>query len=193
MRDVSKHRIIGLCILAAFPLFGGGQAMLGTDLHGLGLLLCLGNSLAVILAGFQMRSVMMSSAPTSGTIYFGARITEGLLLGLSVLGVQGSFLGLPITNDALYQMAMIALGLGSLPMCLWLIGAGFVPKWLGVFGLAGYASLIAAMGAAAYGFETMSMISLVPGALFEVIFGLVLVLRGRKMFSRSLGSLGALR
>lgn len=180
MRDISRHRIIGLCILAAFPLFGGGQALLGTELRGLGLLFCLGNSLAVILAGFFMRSVMAESAERSGTIYFGARITEGVLLGLSVWGIPGSFLGLPITSGTLYQMAMIALGLGSLPMCRWLIGSGFVPKWLGVLGFAGYVSLVAAMGAAAFGFETASVVSLIPGAAFEIIFSLTLILRGRK-------------
>jgi hypothetical protein len=185
MTNLLKQRIIGLCILAAFPLFGGGQSMLGTELHGLGLLMCLINSLAVISAGFLMRSVMATSAPLSGDIYFAARITEGLFLGLSVLGVQGSLLGLTITNDTLYQIAMTALGLGSLPMCRWLIGSNFVPKWLGTLGFAGYLCLVVAMGAAAYGFETASMALLLPGAVFEVTFGLILALRGRKYVLQS--------
>jgi hypothetical protein len=31
MSDVLRFRIIGLCILAAFPLFGVGQALLGSE------------------------------------------------------------------------------------------------------------------------------------------------------------------
>lgn len=186
MTNALKQRIIGLCILVAFPLFGGGQAMLGTELHGLGLFLCLINSLVVILAGFMMRSVMATSAPRSGDIYFGTRIVEGLFLGLSVLGVHGSFLGLTMTSNTLYQIAMTVLGLGSLPMCRWLIGSNFVPKWLGTSGFVGYLCLVAAMGAAAYGAETASVALLLPGAVFEVSFGLFLALRGRKYVRQSL-------
>jgi hypothetical protein len=50
MSDELKLRIVGLCILAAFPLFGGGQALLESKLHRLGLLMCLSYSVAVITA-----------------------------------------------------------------------------------------------------------------------------------------------
>jgi hypothetical protein len=69
----------------------------------------------------------------------------------------------------------------GLPMCLWLIRSKFVPTKLGALGFVGYICLIAAMTTAASGFETASMALLLPGAAFEVMFGLILVLRGRGM------------
>ena len=81
MSDTLKLRIVGLCILAAFPLFSGGQTLLGDDLHWLGLFMCLGNSVAVISVGFLMRPMIARTAPRSASIYIVARITEGVLLG----------------------------------------------------------------------------------------------------------------
>jgi hypothetical protein len=182
MSDILRLRIIGLCILAAFPLFGVGQALLGSEWHWLGLLMCLSNSVAVIIIGFLMRPIITTTAPRSGDIYLSARIAEGLLLGISVMALQDSFIGLTISGDAFYQLGMIALGLGSLPMCLWLIRSKFIPTMLGALGFAGYICLIAAMIASTSGFETASMALLLPGAAFEVMFGLILVLNGRGMW-----------
>lgn len=184
MSDTLKLRIVGLCILAAFPLFGGGQALLGGELHWLGVFMCLGNSVAVITAGFLMRPLIARTAPRSGGIYLVARITEGVLLGLSTLAIQGTVWGITFTSDVFYQLAMIGLGLGSLPMCLWLIRSTLVPTMLGLVGFAGYLCLVAAMVAQAYGLATASMALLLPGAVFEVIFGFMLVLRRRKGLAR---------
>jgi hypothetical protein len=179
MSDSLRFRIIGLCILAAFPLFGIGQALLDGELHRLGLLMCFSNSAAVILIGFLMRPMIATTAPRSGDIYFISRLAEGTLLGASVTAVQSGFMGLTISGDTFYQLGMIALGLGSLPMCLWLIRSKFVPTWLGALGFVGYLFLIAAMISSAYGFETTSMTLLLPGAVFEVIFGVLLITRVR--------------
>jgi hypothetical protein len=181
MSETLRFWIIGLCILAAFPLFGIGQALLGSEWHWLGLLMCLSNSVAVIIIGLLIRPMIATTAPQSGHIYLAARIAEGLLLGISVTTVQSDFMGLTISGDAFYNLGMIALGLGSLPMCLWLIRSKFIPSMLGVLGFTGYICLVVAMIAAASDFETISMALLLPGAAFEVIFGLILVLRGRGM------------
>jgi hypothetical protein len=188
MSDILRFRIIGLCILAAFPLFGIGQALLDGELHRIGLLMCLSNSAAVITIGFLMRPMIATTSPRSGDIYFIARIVEGLLLGISVMALQGSFIGLTISGDAFYQIGMIALGLGSLPMCLWLIRSKFIPTMLGALGFAGYICLIAAMITSTSGFETASMALLLPGAAFEVMFGLILVLRGQGMWLQATAS-----
>jgi hypothetical protein len=179
MSDSLRFRIIGLCILAAFPLFGIGQALLDGELHRLGLLMCFSNSAAVTLIGFLMRPMIATTAPRSGDIYFISRLAEGTLLGASVTAVQSGFMGLTISGDTFYQLGMIALGLGSLPMCLWLIRSKTVPTMLATLGLVGYLSLIIAMIASAYGFEATSMTLLLPGATFEVIFGVMLIARVR--------------
>lgn len=180
MSSELKLQIVGLCILTAFPLFGGGQALLENELHWLGLFMCLSNSVAVITIGFLMRPVIATTTPRTGNIYLVARITEGVLLGISAIAFQSRFLGFTITSDVFYQLGMIALGLGSLPMCRWLIGSKLVPPMLGRLGVVGYLCLVAAMIASANGLETASMALLLPGAVFEVMFGLILVLRGRK-------------
>ena len=185
MSDILRFRIIGLCILAAFPLFGVGQTLLNSEWHWLGVFMCLSNSAAVIVIGFLMRPIIATTAPRSGDIYLSARIAEGLLLGISVVALQGRFFGLTISGDAFYQLGMIALGLGSLPMCLWLNRSKFIPTMLGALGFAGYICLIAAMIASTSGFEIASMALLLPGAAFEVMFGLILVLRGQGMWLRA--------
>jgi hypothetical protein len=68
MSDEIELRIIGLCILAAFPLFGGGQALLESELHWLGLFMCLCNSIAVITIGLLMHPVIETTGPRSGHI-----------------------------------------------------------------------------------------------------------------------------
>ena len=71
-------------------------------------------------------------------------------------------------------------------VCRWLIRSAFVPKMLGVLGFVGYIGLVAAMTASAFGSETASMALLLPGAAFEVIFGLILVGGGWKIGMRRL-------
>ncbi|MFT5787222.1 MAG: hypothetical protein ACI9KK_002584 [Ascidiaceihabitans sp.] len=63
MPDAHSFRIIGLCILAAFPLFGVGQALLGSEWHWLGLIMCLSNAVAVITIGLLMRPIIATTAP----------------------------------------------------------------------------------------------------------------------------------
>lgn len=186
MSDVLRFRIIGLCILAAFPLFGVGQALLVSELHWFGLFMCFSNSVAVITIGLLVRPVIATTAPRSGQVYLAARVAEGLLLATSAMAIPGSILGLTVSSDAFYQLGMIALGLGSLPMCFWLIRSNIVPPILGALGIVGYLCLFAAMIASASGFETVSMALLLPGAVFEIMFGLILVLRGRWMLARGL-------
>jgi hypothetical protein len=175
MSDVIRFRIIGLCILAAFPLFGIGQSLLDGEWHRLAVLMCLSNSLGVILVGFLMRPMIAMTAPRTGYAYLVARIAEGILLGASVMPVDIRVMGLTASGDVFYQLGMIALGIGSVPMCLWLIRSRLLHTWLGALGVVGYLFLIAAMIASALGFEPASMALLLPGAAFEVMFGLTLI------------------
>jgi hypothetical protein len=66
MSDAHRFKVIGLCILAAFPLFGVGQALLGSEWHWLGLLMCLSNSVAVITIGLLMRPITADTVAWSG-------------------------------------------------------------------------------------------------------------------------------
>lgn len=154
--------------------------LLGGDLNWLGQLMCFSNSAVIIAIGVLMRPVIAKTAPRSADIYRAARITEAVLLAISVLIVQGSLSTLPFSSDVFYRVAMAVLGLGSIPLCLWLLSTKIVPTMLGALGLAGYLCLVAAMIASASGSETASLALLLPGTAFEVIFGVTLVLRRRQ-------------
>ncbi len=58
MHNEPKLRIVGLCILAAFLLFGGGMTLLDQGYINLGLTLALLNSFAVVTVGFILSVVI---------------------------------------------------------------------------------------------------------------------------------------
>ena len=76
-----------------------------------------------------------------------------------------------------YVLAMLGLGLGSLLFCRVLLLAGLVPRFLAVWGLAGYAILATGMTLELLGFDVGLALAL-PGGLFEVALGVLLVGRG---------------
>ena len=183
MTDKTKLRIVGLCILAAFLLFGGGMTLLAKGHANLGVNLALLNSVAVVAIGFLLAPIMAATGSAHGGTYRAARVVEGAFLAISILVAQSGHELVGLSADTFYQVAMAALGLGSLPMCLWLVRSTLVPKWIGVLGFIGYLCLILSMIVAALGFETASLALLPPGAVFEVIFG-GLLLFGFKLHSR---------
>ncbi|MFA8443146.1 DUF4386 family protein [Yoonia sp.] len=119
---------------------------------------------------------MTATGSAHGATYRAARVVEGTVLAISIFVAQSGQQLLGISADSLYQIAMIALGLGSLPMCLWLIRSTRISKWIGILGFVGYSCLILSMILAALGFKTASLALLTPGALFEIIFGGLLLL-----------------
>ena len=174
MSERMAFGIVGILILAAFPLYGGGQSLLAGDSWKIGLALCMANSVAVMMIGVLMRPVIATGAPTTGWIYLAARIGEGLLLAFGVLALTGfQFTGL--SGDDLYRLGMVSLGVGSLFMCRWLIRSTRVPAAIGWLGIVGYGCLVLSMAAAHLGQENLSMGLLIPGAVFEIIFGVMLV------------------
>jgi hypothetical protein len=176
MSDKMKLRIVGLCILAAFLLFGGGMTLLGRGYVNLGVNLALLNSVAVVTIGLLLSPIMTATGSAHGGTYQAARIIEGILLAISIFVAQSGQQLLGMSADNFYQIAMVALGLGSLPMCLWLIKSTRVSNWIGILGFVGYSCLILSMILAGFGFETASLALLPPGALFEIIFGGLLLL-----------------
>lgn len=171
MPDKMKLRIVGLCILAAFLLFGGGMGLIGQGYVNLGLSLALLNSVAVVTIGYLLAPIMTATGSAHGGTYRTTRIIEGTLLAISIFATQSGNKFLGLSSDGFYQVAMIALGLGSLPMCFWLIRLTLVPKSIGILGIVGYLCLVLSMIIGALGFEIASMALLPPGALFEIVFG----------------------
>ena len=176
MTDLTRFRLAGLFILAAFPLYGIGQGLLPDTTWRLGLIMVVLNSIGVLLIGVLLRPIIARHSLATSALYLIARSLEAVLLALGALILVGLAPSWGQSPETLYHAGMIALGIGSLPFCCWLIRTERVPIWLGGLGIVGYLCLIAGMIAAEMGFTEASMTLLAPGAVFEIIFGLMLVM-----------------
>src|SRR5262249_46208590 len=88
---------------------------------------------------------------------------------LSALAAKG--------NDEAYQLGMVVLGTGSIPLCLLLLRSRLVPRFLAGCGLAGYAALALGALLEIAGIRAGLMLS-IPGGLFELALATWLLARG---------------
>lgn len=133
--------------------------------------------------------------PVQAVSYTAARVLESVLLlvsgGHALVLVQLSqdtaleSAGFPAVaamlvagNGLSYQVAMLALGIGSVPFCTLLLTRRLIPRWLAVAGIVGYVALAASAVIAILGYETLSIYLYAPGAIFEIVFPLWLIVRG---------------
>ncbi|MHA7262072.1 DUF4386 domain-containing protein [Arthrobacter sp. TMN-37] len=122
---------------------------------------------AVLLA---VGVVSLLSLTGIGTEAAGGGLDAGCLQSLGALAINGNFLS--------YQVAMAGLGIGSVFFCSLLLRARLVPRFLAVWGLAGYAVLASGAVLELLGFAGLGMIFSVPGGLFELFLGIWLIARG---------------
>lgn len=163
-----------------------------------GALLMLVNSAIVVAAGILAVRVLKPRHETSAYGYLVLRAVEGVLLAA---GVVFLLLLVPLateharadpdaaatltafarvaqaTNEYCYQLGMIAGGAAGLLFCRALLLAGLVPRFLAVWGLAGYAVFLAGAAAEVLGYRVGLLLS-VPGGLFELVLGVLLMARG---------------
>lgn len=201
----SRQRIAGILFLCAFLAYGIGTSIVAPLVEAgnataillsarsqlvAGCALMLTNSVIVVAIGLLLKPALAKvNTKTAGT-YVTARVIEGVALAVGAFALMS----LAFSGDALslthvasakrinfvgYQAGMLALGLGSLPFCLLLFKQRFIPAWLALWGLVGYAifatgALLELLGLP-YGI-TLS----VPGGLFEIVFGIWLIFRGAK-------------
>ena len=170
-------------------------ATAGNDAQALaGVFLQFVNSAAVIGIGVMMFPVLgrFREGPALG--YTATKVMESALLMVSalfaMLTVQagGSVLGAgngttasgPLMMegyDFAFQLAMIALGAGSMFLMYVLYKARLVPRALTVLGTVGYVALFASGWLEIAGFDIAEALY-VPGGLFEILFPLWLIIRG---------------
>lgn len=176
----NRIRLIGGLFLSAFVFYGGGTALVSSGQQTLGLVLMLINSAVVLSIGVLISSIIARDAPYSAIVYFITRLSEAALLGAGAviwaLGLHNPY-GEEL-NIALYRLAMIILGLGSIGFCHWLIATRTVHVLLACLGFVGYPLIAMAMIAAYFGSEFWAHILLIPGAAFELTFGLLLLFGG---------------
>jgi hypothetical protein len=76
-----------------------------------------------------------------------------------------------------YEIAMSTLGISGLLLCSTLYKANLVPRWLAIWGLLGYATILVGMASAVMGSGLGDLFSL-PGGLWEVFMGVWLIVKG---------------
>lgn len=153
-----------------------------------GVLLQLVNSAAVVTIGVLFYPLLRVWSEPIALGYLSARVIESVLLalgGLVTLAMLTTGQGpasesgpvLAAVSTFAYQLAMIALGLGSLPFCALLFRSQLIPRWLSALGLVGYAALLVGSVLELYGLD-LRLLHNLPGGLFELILPLWLLARG---------------
>ncbi|MER5702817.1 DUF4386 domain-containing protein [Micromonospora sp. NPDC002296] len=161
----------GAFFLLAFVSYGMGSALAG-QLAGTALVVL--NSVMVAAIGVLAFRALRRSRPGAAWTYLVARGAEAFLLTAGIVLLDSAGAG---AADIAYQGAMLSLGLGSLPFCLALDRQRWLPRWLAVWGFAGYALLATGAAAELMG-AGVGVVLAIPGGLFEIVFGLLLLARG---------------
>lgn len=164
-------RYAGAFFLLAFVFYGIGSALAG---QFAGTALVVLNSLMVAAIGVLVFRALRREHPGTAWTYLVARGAEAFLLTTGIVLLDSAGAG---AADIAYQAAMLSLGLGSLPFFLALNRRRWLPSWLAIWGLAGYALLATGAAAELMG-ATVGLVLAIPGGLFEIVFGLLLLARG---------------
>lgn len=162
-----------------------------------GTLLMLVNSVIVIGIGVLMFPILRPLHEITAHAYLAARVVEAVLLAVGVLllltliplaeahgsaGGEGGVLPslaevVRAGNDDARYLAMIGLGLGGALFCLALFRSRLVPRALAALGMVGYPMMAAGEALAVLGYD-LGGLHYAPGAVFEVAFGVLLLVRG---------------
>ncbi|MFD1147156.1 DUF4386 domain-containing protein [Saccharothrix hoggarensis] len=203
MSSRATGRVIGTLFLAAFVVYIAGNALVGAEpgadvlpdvaAHptrvAAGALLMLVNSVVVAAIGVLAVPVLGPHDRLAAHAYLVGRAVEATVLAV---GVVFLLLLVPLAradvdspwgavlvrgNHYAYQIAMMSLGVVGVLFCRVLLRARLVPRFLAVWGLAGYAVFLAGAVLEVLGHGVGVALS-VPGGLFEVALGVLLVARG---------------
>ncbi|MET4638023.1 DUF4386 domain-containing protein [Mycetocola sp. 2940] len=168
-----------------------------TPQYTLGAALMLANSVIVASIGVLLFPLLKRHSLPVARIYLVGRLVEAvvLLVGIgflfSLVALSGELAGTADAtdlatraasaveaNDVAYQVAMAALGFASLFFCALLFRAQLVPRWLALWGIVGYAVFFAGAVLELLGVEGIGLPLSILGGLFEIAFGVWLIVRG---------------
>jgi hypothetical protein len=185
MSTRARGRVVGSLFWLAMLAYLSGTALVGAAagrpiLTAAGALLMLLNSVVVAGIGILVRPVLRRHDETSAVAYLVSRVVEAVLLAVGVVLVLRS---MPVAAEYAYQVAMIALGLGGVVFCRVLFRARLVPRLVAIWGLVGYALLGLGAALEVLGIGVGLVLS-VPGGLFELVLGVLLIARGFPMAGR---------
>jgi len=182
--EIYKARFVGLFFLLAFLAYGLGQHFFESEYAPekyIGSLLIVLNSVLVLFIGVLLKKTLQPHNRLVGTIYLFTRIFEAITLASIVLNLFPFF---QIPGDYAYFLAMLVLGIGSIPMCLILYKYKISPFWLAWWGVVGYS--IFALGFLMEFFNMQwSMYFLLPGGLWEITFAIWLITKKQNTISKT--------
>jgi hypothetical protein len=98
-----------------------------------------------------------------------AAANAGFLQSLSTVSVQAS--------QYAYQIGMSTLGVAGLLLNIMFYRTKLIPRWLAIWGLAGYAIILGGMLSSILG-SGLGDLSSIPGGLWEVFVGVWLIVKG---------------
>jgi hypothetical protein len=168
-----EGQLFGGLVLAAFLLYGIGS---GLAEEPIGLVLVIANSVAVTLIGVIGFRLLRNDHPRAGAVYLAARIAEALLLAGGI--VLYAVADVSDADNTGYLLAMLALGVGSLPF--WhVVGQGpWLSNRFAIWGIVGYVALAAGALLELTTGRGVAVIAAIPGGLFEIAVGVHLLRRG---------------
>jgi hypothetical protein len=163
-----------------------------------GAILLLLNSAAVATIGVVAFRVLRRRHRRTANAYLAIRTVEAVLLALAPLSTLALALlargdsnastdtgsrwedlaRIAVDNsEAMYWLAMATLGLGSIFFCRALLRTALLPRFLAIWGMAGYAvfALGSVLQLTGYG---VGLVMSAPGGLFEVVAGCYLLVKG---------------
>jgi hypothetical protein len=156
------------------------------------------NSVVDVGKGVLFFPILENHGKRTALAYLAAMIVEVVLLAVGVLGLlmivplaqQGVDAGQASAgwakalgslavqwNTMAYQIAEMSLGLGGVFLCSLLFRTRLIPRLLAVWGLIGYAILMAGAIAEIFGIH-IGLIFSIPGGLFELALGIWLLIKG---------------
>lgn len=197
---------VGLLLLGAFVTYAGGTALVNSVLTAdvpasalatgeaalrVGALLMLADALFVAVIGVLLYAVGRGFGERIAIGYLVTRIVEAVGLAVGVI-----FVLLPVTlggqevgdvatltavaeqgNAVAYRVAMMALGVGSVPFWYLAYRVRLIPQVLAALGMAGYAIFFTGYALDLLGFD-VGLLLAIPGGLFEVALAIWLIARG---------------
>ena len=175
-KRIYKDRIIGLLFLGAFLCYGVGRNLFENQNNFeqlTGSFLISINSIFVIYIGTFLRKTIKLYHSLIANIYLFARIIEALALSSILMNLIPT---VDISYNLGYNIAMLSLGIGSIPMCYVLYKNNIVANWLAIWGVIRYTLLSFGFLMELFGNE-WSMYLLIIGGLWEITFAIRLIAR----------------
>ena len=158
--------------------------------------------------GILMFPVLKQHNESIAIGYLGFRIVDAVFIGVHVLfvliqipigseylkaGPQNTFFLQSLStvfimiNQYGYQIGMIFVGLAGLILCYSFYRSKLVPRFVAVWGLVGYATILCGSVWEVLGFD-LHLLHTIPGGLWELFVGVWLITRGFKLTPDSLAS-----